>query len=171
MKILAFSFLTVFIISANAVFAQKSENMDWTDLFPEIPGCERIIEPLTQTGKIFEQTARYQPSRNDNPRIYYGCGSITLRFEPSARKSASVNFSKQPNFPFTRKQTVKTFDAYTDSPLCGNDDWRGSIRVYFDEDKVLIVSAKRGAGDILKFAETADYELMKETIDKFVKAK
>ena len=175
MKSVALVFLLIFIFSANAVFAQISaqrvKEADWSALFPEIAGCERVVQPLTQNGEIFEQTAVYETRINsDENRIYYGCGSITLRFEPSARKSADKIYANSFKL-FLRKGKIKTFDAYTSSPQCGNDEWRGSTSVYFDEDKVLIVSAKRGAGNILDFVETADYELMKATIDNFIKTK
>jgi hypothetical protein len=184
MKRITFSFMAVFIFSVNAVFAplpidaQKNENADWAALFPEIPGCERIIQPITQNGKVFEQTAVYERQNykeykgNNN---YFGCGSIALRFAPSARKSARINYVNSIQnpiyFPPPQKQTVKSFDAYSNSPLCGNDIWVGSTSVYFDEDKVLMVSAYMGAGNILEFAKNADYELLRKSIDKFVKSK
>lgn len=172
-----FWFLTVFIFSANAVFAQNSETADWSNLFPEIAGCVRIIEPLKQNGKIFEQTAIYErldfETRKDKDPNYFGCGSITLRFEPAARKSASINYTNLVNFPIyfpPQKQIVKNFDAYSRSPQCGNDSWIGSTDVYFDKDMVLTVSENMGGG-ILEFAESADYKLLKKTIGKFVKNK
>lgn len=173
MKILTFGFLTMFIFSANTIFAQKSKMKDWSHLFPEIQGCERTFEPLVKNGEIIEQTAVYRPQsvKENEAQIYYGCGVITLRFQPSARKDADLSYSDQGYNPFIRKQKVKTFDAYSESPMCGNDEWRGMLRVYFDEDKVLIVRAKRGVGDIFQFAENADYGLMKKTIDEFIKAK
>jgi len=161
-------FIMALIFSANTVFSQKNEKADWAALFPEMPGCERVVQPLVQNGETFEQTAFYRPreeSESEN-RLSYGCGTITLRLDPSARHSAAELYEKQPKSPFFRKQTVKNFDAYSETPLCGNDDRRGTTRVYFDEDKVLIVSARRGAGDLLDFVETADYERLKESMNR-----
>lgn len=172
MKILMFGFLTIFIFSANAVFAQKSEMKDWSDLFPEIAGCERNVQPLTKNGEIYEQTAVYQPfeEKGNKSSGFWGCGEITLRFEPSAGRTASEAFSKEPSNPFNKKLKVKNFDAYRSSPFCGNDIWRETIRVFFDEDKVLIIKAKKGVGSILRFVETADYELLKKAIDVFIQS-
>ena len=170
------------ILSVGETFAQQSvkskpaQATDWSALFPDIPGCVRIIQPLAQNGKTFEQLAIYErqdfETRKDKDPNYFGCGSITLRFEPSARKSASINHTNLVNFPIympPQKSKVKTFDAYSSSPQCGNDIWVGSTDVYFDKDMVLTVSANLGATSILEFAENADYKFLKKSIAKFVK--
>jgi len=181
MKFLCFGFFVIVLLgslSVNEVFSQQSivlgqnQFVDWSALFPEIPNCERFIQPITQSGEIFEQIAVYEREgyqKYKNEQNYFGCGSITLRFAPSARKSARQNFTII-NFP-TQKLRVKTFDAYRNSPLCGNDVSIGSTEVYFDEDKVLIARAYVGAHIILDFAQVADYNLMRKSINKFVKDK
>ncbi len=169
--------MLLFFFSTNAVFAplrvaaQKSEDIDWSELFPEFPGCQRTIQPLVRTGETSYQTAVYKPQNPEkfNPPTYYGCGTIALRYAPGERKTETANFKPQLENPFFRKRKIKSFDAYTVTPLCGNDDSSGSTRVYFDEDKVLIISAMRGAGNLLEFAETADYDRLKSAIDEFVK--
>jgi len=149
------------------IVMQKSQTADWAALFPEISGCKRTIQPLTQNGEVFEQTAIYEREDFEN----YKCGSITLRFAPRARQAAAENF-KMNNFSlFRRKTKINDFEAYTVSPQCGNDDWRGSTTVYFDENKVLIVSAYRWSGGISGFPQTADYALMKKLMDALVKNK
>lgn len=162
MKLL-YSTLGLIILSATAIFAQQtdkskqSNTTDWSALFPTIAGCGREIQPLKQNGKVFEQTANY-----------FRCGSITLRFEPSARKTAREKSSVL-DFPMNVPTKVKDFEAYQSSPLCGNDDWIGSTAVYFDENQVLIVSAYMGGAQILEFAQNADYGLLKKSINKIVR--
>lgn len=176
---LSFSLLIFFtgfsrheILLQPSIGAKQIQTADWSALFPEIPGCERIIQPLTQNGEVFEQAAIYEREgyKNNKNENYFGCGSIALRFAPSARKSAREN-STIADFPLRQPIQIKNFEAYHSSPLCGNDDSRGSTAVYFDEDKVLIVSAYRGAEKILEFAQNADYELLKKSMKKLVKNK
>lgn len=180
MKILYFSFLAlVFLgtLSVNEAFSQQSTEAkqnqiaDWSQMFPEIPNCERVIQPITRKSEVLEQVAIYKwaNAENNGNENYGGCGLITLRFEPSARESARKDSDIV--LPPRRQFKIKTFDAYGDSPLCGNDIWAGSITVFFDKDKVLIVSANRGATQILGFARNADYELMKKSMDELVKNK
>lgn len=109
----------------------------------------------------------YKNNRNEN---YFGCGSITLRFEPSARKKVRQSFAISDS-PLRQQFQIKGFDAYSESALCGNDEWRGSTTVYFDEDKVLIVSAYTGADKILDYSRSADYELMRKSMNKLIKNK
>ncbi len=93
MKFLYLSFwLVVLLGSLNVkeVFSQKSTNgkqiqiADWSGLFPEIPNCEREIQPIKQNGEVLEQVAIYEREnyKNNKGENYFGCGSITLRFEP-----------------------------------------------------------------------------------------
>lgn len=161
-----------------SVKSKETVSADWSALFPEIPNCVRIIEPIKQNGKAFEQTAVYEradfETRKGKDPNYFGCGSITLGFAPGARRSANINYnniSLEPFFILPQKSKVKTFDAYSDSPQCGNDIWIGSTSVYFDKDMVLMVSANLGAAGILEFAENADYRFLKKTIGRFVKIK
>jgi hypothetical protein len=176
MSFLIVSFWLLSIFSTNAAVApvpvdfRRDEKPDWSALFPEFQGCERVIQPLAQNGKIFEQTARYerQGFRENKNQFYVPCGTVTLRFEPSARKTASANHAKSFEIPPVGKRKVKNFDAYMNSPLCGNDEWMGSTSVFFDENMSLTVSAYRGTSGILEFAETADYAQLKKTIDEFV---
>lgn len=181
MKILCLSFsLLIFFtgFSRNEIFLQPSigaklnQTTDWSALFPEIAGCERIIQPLMQNGEVFEQTVVYEREnyKEYKGENYFGCGSITLRFEPSARKLAREN-STIADFPLRQPIQIKNFEAYHSSPLCGNDVWTGSTAVYFDEDKVLIVSANIGAEKILDFAQNADYKLLKKLMKKLVRFK
>lgn len=181
MKILCLSFsLLIFFTGfrSNEVLLQPSigaknyQTEDWLALFPEIPNCERVIQPLTQNGEVFEQTAIYEREnyKEYKGENYFGCGSITLRFEPSAGKTALEN-STIADFPFRQPIRINNFEAYRSSPLCGNDESSGSTSVYFDEDKVLIVSAFVGAEKILEFAQNANYELMKKSMNKLVKNK
>ena len=187
MKLLQISlWLTVCcgILSVGETFSQPpvkskpSPDADWSALFPEIPNCLRIIEPLTRNGKIFEQRAvyerpNYQTDKGKNPN-YFGCGSIALSFKPSARKLAETNYMNitlEPFFIPPQKLKMRNFDAYGDSPLCGNDIWIGSTTVYFAENMSLSVSANMGGTAILEFAENADYKLLKKKIAKFVKSK
>jgi len=182
MKFLCFSFWAIVLLgslSLNEAFSQQSivarqnQIADWSALFPEIPNCERVIQPLTLKDKVFEQVAKYEREnyKNNRSENYYGCGSITLRFEPSARKSARENSKRAAYFLFGQIFQINKFDAYSQSPQCGNDDWRGSTTVYFDEDKVLIVSAYIGAEKILDYAQSADYELMRKSMNKLIKNK
>jgi hypothetical protein len=172
MKFLCFSFLAIVLLGSLSVieaFSQilivprQNQSEDWSALFPEIPNCERVIQPLTLKGGVFEQVAMYKREnyKNNKNENYFGCGSITLRFEPSARKAARQDFANSAS-PLRHQFQMKGFDAYSESALCGNDDWRGSTTVYFDEDKVLIVSAYTGAEKILEFAKNVDYELKKK---------
>lgn len=178
MKFLYFNFLLFFLFAGLSVeiFSRQSivakQDEDWSAIFPEIPNCERSIQPITRNGEVFEQTATYEPKgyKYDVNQGYFGCGSITLRFAPSAGKSAREN-SDFINFPLRQQFQIKNFEAYRESPQCGNDNWRGSTTVYFDKDKVLIVSAFVGAEKILDFAQNADYELMKKSMNKLVKNK
>ncbi len=179
MKILLLSFsLLIFftglckdeLLLQPSIGAKLDQTSDWSALFPEIAGCERVIQPLTQNGEVFKQIAiyereNYKDNQNEN---YVGCGSIALRFEPSTRKTARENSTIE-DFPLRQRLRIKDFDAYHSSPLCGNDDWRGSTSVYFDDDKVLIASANRWTDKILEFAQNADYELMKKSMNKIVK--
>ena len=154
-----------------SISAKNFQTSDWSALFPEITGCERVIQPLTKNGEVFEQSAVYEREgyKNNKNENYFGCGSITLRFEPSARETMRESSKKVEYFPLIQQLKIKKFDAYQSSPLCGNDEWIGSTSVYFDKDKVLIVSAYIGAYKILEFAQNADYELMKKSINKLVK--
>lgn len=169
MKILII--LIVFIFPIAAVKAQENKTNDWANLFPEIADCERIIQPLTQNGKVFEQTAVYKPANGEQNQIFPGCGSITLQVQPSLKKSADANYATQIGSPFTKKLKIKDFDAYSVTPICGNDDSRETLYIYFDKDKALIINAKRGFGNILEFAESADYELMKKSLSRFIENK
>lgn len=179
MKFLFFSCLAIVLfgsLSVNEAFSQQlivarqNQIADWSALFPEIPNCERVIQPLTLNGEIFQQVAMYEREnyKNNKNENYFGCGSITLRFELSARKTARQSFAISVS-PLRQQFQIKGFDAYSESALCGNDDWKGSTTVYFDEDKVLILSAYTGAEKILEFAKNVDYELIKKSMDKFVK--
>jgi hypothetical protein len=163
--------------SSNEVLSQSPTNpinyqtADWSVLFPEITGCERVIQPLKQNGEVLEQTAIYEREnyKQNKGENYVGCGSITLRFEPSARETARENSKRVDFFPFGQTVRIKSFEAYSHSPQCGNDDWTGSISVYFDKDKLLFVSAFSGAEKILEFAQNADYELIKKSMKNLVK--
>lgn len=172
MKILIFSFMLMTLFATNAVFApvsvvrQQFEAEDWSALFPEIAGCRRVVEPLSRNGAVVGQTADYRSTGSDEP---YSCGAIALSFEPGARKAARARFAKNAE-PTVSESRLKNFDAYRSSPLCGNDDSLGSIRVYFDEDKAIVVSARKGSENLMSFAENADYELLKKTIERFVRS-
>jgi hypothetical protein len=185
-KLSLFLCLAVFcgIFSAGETFAQQSlsskaeQIADWSALFPEIPGCVRIVQPITQNVKIIEQTAIYEQkdfeTRKGKDPNYFDCGSISLRFEPSARRSASINYANLVNFPIyfpPQKSKVKSFDAYTESPMCGNDNWLGTTDVYFDKDMVLTVSVNLGGAGLSDFIENADYKRLKKAIGRFVKSK
>ncbi len=150
----------------------KNKSSDWTILFPQIPGCERIVQPVQRYGKVIEQTAVYEREHyeklKNNPDYpnYFGCGSITLRLEPSAREKAAKR-----DFTFTGiippyLTSIRGFFALRDGPLCGNDFWRGSTAVYFDSNKVLIVSSYLGADKLAELAETADYESISNFMEK-----
>jgi hypothetical protein len=169
MKFITISFLVMMflgICSVKEVFSQQSttamkdQTADWSALFPVIPGCERVIQALTQSGEVFEQTAIYK--REGGNINNGGCGSITFRVEPGARTAARERF--EPFQMFNQKIKIGKFDAYTSSPQCGNDDWIGSTAVYFDENKLLAVTANRGAAAILEFAQKADYELIRKSM-------
>jgi len=174
MKFLTFSFLAIFLLgNITEVNAQKSPNTtrnsiaDWSGLFPEIAGCERVIQPATKNGKTFEQTAVYEREgykkyQNEN---YFGCGLITLRWDPFTKNSFPQNLANF-DLPLRQPLKIKGFDAYRDSPLCGNDSWIGSITIYFDKDKALIVSANVGAEKILELAETMDYKSLRRKMNK-----
>lgn len=170
MKVLYFSVILGLLLLTDEVFSQRAT--DLSVLFPEFPGCDRVLEPIKRTDKSYEQTAVYERgSQQDrgNPN-YFGCGSITFRFEPSARKTARENSSIL-DFPSRVPVKVNNFDAYRGSPLCGNDIWIGSTQVYFDDDKSLTVSAFMGADAILEFAQNADYLMLKKAMNKLAKVK
>ena len=139
---------------------QMEDHHDWSALFPEIPNCEREIYPIniSSDGNFVEQTANYKKNG-------IVCGSITLRLKSSLKKDRQ-EIIKMHFRPTTQKVQIKNFEAYRYSPQCGNDDWLGSIEVFFDEDKSFTVSANRGDQDILKLAETIDYERLKRTMSK-----
>lgn len=168
MKGLYFSVILGLLLLTDEVFSQRAT--DLSVLFPEFPGCERVLEPIKRTDKSYEQTAVYERgSQQDrsNPN-YLRCGSITLRFEPAARKSARENPSILDS-QFRQPFKLKKFDAYSDSPWCGNDVWVGSTQVYFDADKSLTVSAYMGADAILEFAQNANYLMLKKAMNKLAK--
>jgi hypothetical protein len=158
--------------SQQSIDVKQNQTGDWSELFPEIPGCKREIQPIKQTGEIWEQVAGYEREnyKNNRGENYFGCGSITLRFEPSARKTAQKG-SDFIDFPFRQWLQIKNFYAYQVSPMCGNDFWIGAATVYFDKDKILTASANMGVEKILEFARNADYELMKKSMNKLVKNK
>lgn len=125
---------------------------DWSNLFPQIERCVRKIGPMGYSGKMIQQEASYlYPGGSNSP----WCGTITLRFEPGARKSRENKWAEY--FP-TEKIKVRGFDAWRNSPLCGNDDSGASLEVYFAEDRVLIVG---GIPAILAHVEYADYAMLK----------
>lgn len=175
---LIFSLLILFtnfrgneMFTHSSINAKQNRNTDWSELFPEIPNCERVIQPLTQNNEVFEQIAVYEREgyKNNKNENYFGCGSITLRFEPFARKKAREDFKRSDYLPFRQVFRIKELDAYSESPQCGNDVWMGSTAIYFDEDKALILSAYLGADKILKFAQSADYLLIEKSMNKLVK--
>lgn len=156
------------LFSQSPKLTPKTE--DWSSLFPEIPNCVREIQPITQHGKTITQSANYyQKSQLENEKkpSYAGCGSISFWVQPSARKSARER--SKTSFPSFLPFKIKNFDAYGDGPSCGVDFWLGSIEVYFDKDKVLRVSANHGAKPIMDFANDADYDLIKRSMNKLVK--
>jgi hypothetical protein len=151
-----------------SVVAQKlvDGTDDWTGAFPEVPGCVRVIGPMNRTGKTVEQTANYERglSRSKDPN-YVSCGSVTLRLEPNARRNAqaygkAIGFGPYPS-------VVKGFFALRDGPLCGNDSWLGSTSVFFDKDKVVIVSANQGAEALFTFLESVDFPQLRNQMSKF----
>lgn len=184
MKFLLFASLTIFALTGitggdgrrfySEEFTSETSNAaDLTEFFPEIAGCVRVVEPLRREGKMIVQTARYERpgyKENKNNPNYYGCGAISLRHEPGAaenrktRARASVGIHSL----FTKTYKINDFDAYRTSPQCGNDISIGAIEVYFDADKVLSVNAFQGAGEILSFAEKADYAAIEKTLNKLV---
>lgn len=153
-----------------SVNSQSTQITDWAVLFPEIPNCEQVIQALTRNNNVFEQTVIYEwkgypKNKNEN---YVSCGTITLRSAHSARKEALQNFRLYDS-PTNQRVKIRGFDAFRDGPMCGNDVWIGSTSVYFDDDKLLIVSAYGSAGAILEFAQNADYELIKNSMNKIIK--
>jgi hypothetical protein len=175
MKILYFSLL-LFICAGTSVevFSQNSAKQiqaaDWSDLFPEIPNCDRTIQPISRNGEVVEQTANYDWAnyKGEKNQYYYGCGSITLRYAPNARQSARESSSTL-NFPMNVPIRVKTFEAYQSSPMCGNDNWLGSTAVYFDENMALFVTANLNAYKIIEFAQEVDYKLLKKRLNKLAR--
>lgn len=168
MKVLYCSVAFILMFFSEEAFSQRAS--DLSGFFPEFSGCERVLEPIKRNEKGYEQTAVYQrgsQQERSNPN-YFGCGSITFRFEPSARKATRANPSIL-DFPFRQPFKLKKFDAYSYSPWCGNDMWLGSTQVYFDEDKVLTVSAYVGSHAILEYAQNADYAMLKKTMNKLAK--
>jgi hypothetical protein len=178
MKFIYFGFWVIILLgslnvdetfSQQSTDAKQNQSTDWSELFPEIPGCERQIQPIKQNSEVWDQAAVYEREnyKNNQSENYFGCGSITLRFEPLARETAR----KSPDFidfPLRQSLKIKNFYAYQVSPMCGNDFWMGATTVYFDKDKILTVSANMGAEKILEFARNADYELMKKSMNKLV---
>lgn len=171
-----YSAFWVIILAGTVILAQqtgktnRNDTADWSALFPVIAGCRRDVRSLKQAGRVFEQTAIYQREGYESNKNYTPCGSITLRFEPFARKTAR---KKTDTFFFlTNVPTkVKGFEAYQSSPLCGLDTWRGSTTVYFDEDKALIADANAGGEKILEFTQNADYGWLRKSLNKLVRGK
>ena len=95
-----------------SIVARQNQSADWAALFPEIPNCELVIQPLTLNGGVFEQVAMYEREnyKNNKNENYFRCGSITLRFEPLARKTARQNFAVSVS-PLRRQFQIKGFDA------------------------------------------------------------
>jgi hypothetical protein len=157
-------------VLSTSLWAQKlvEHTSDWISALPEIPGCERVIGAMKRTGTNVEQTVSYErgvPARRTEDPNYVGCGSVTIRVEPNARKNAkalgkAIGFGPHPSI-------VRGFFALRDGPLCGNDSWLGSTSVFFDKDKVLIVSANQGAEVLLDFAEKVDYSELKRELNRY----
>jgi hypothetical protein len=163
--------LGVILILAGSVLGQAQARAglkdDWSAFFPEFKNCERTVNPIAINGDVIEQTADYEfPGRRDrtDPN-YFPCGSISLRMAPRSLKPMLAQ-DDIPFLPTSQKGIVRGYTAIHHSPLCGNDPWLGSLEVYFDDDKVLTVSASVGAAEILELAETAGYRAMKVSMDR-----
>jgi len=144
---------------------------DWSKFFPDIPNCDRTTEPLVQRGNAIEQVAKYRLRgyENSDDQESAQCGSITLRIEPNARHIARANFMTAAPSMFARAFSIGKSDAYSQWAQCGNDPSLGSTAVYFDDDKLLEVSAFRNGASILDFAQNADYEAIRSSMNEFVK--
>jgi hypothetical protein len=152
-------------------FKVMNEKSSLLAQFPQIPGCERDITSLSTENRGLEYTVTYErigTSIDRKDPNYFGCGSISVRVAPGIRKEALQNIAM---FGFLTSQLIKIngFDAVQTSPLCGNDPWIGSYSVYFNEDKVLIVSANVPNYEILKYASNADYKSLKSALNEAVK--
>ena len=139
---LLFMMLTFGAVSAGA-------QTDWSGLFPEIPGCRKIVYQSAKSDNVVEWAAEYKVGDRQ-------CGSIVLRREANLfrnRKKSYAAFS-DPTFRWTK---VKNFDAIQGWALCGNDDFVGSIEVFFKDDMSMSVGANRGYKSILDYAQNANY--------------
>jgi hypothetical protein len=130
-----------------AACAEAQAVDDFSSVFPAIEGCTRKVESLKRDGSIIAQDASYD-----------GCGSVSILIVPGTRRAREANWHEY--FP-TQKMKVQGYDAWQNSPLCGNDPWLGGIDVYFSDDGVLRASAMLGGAALLDFAKTADYRAIR----------
>lgn len=137
---------------------------DWSHLFPEVSGCVRIVGAIMKSNGALKQTAVYEragfETQKSNPN-YFGCGSITFRVQKGIKKPDSSDLYEC--FPCAVIK-VRNYDALRVSPLCGNDESRGSISVFLDDDTIVSVHAYQGAEELFHFVENADYALIMRTI-------
>ena len=139
------------IIAATTVTAQR----DWSELFPEIPGCARAIRAMVRSDTAVEQTADYG-----------GCGTMTLRREKDLLIKKRKLYTPSYSFP-SGWIKVHGYEAFRQSPLCGNDEWIGSLEIFFEKDKTLNLSGYHHGGTaIMEFSEKADYGNFRQVMNK-----
>lgn len=168
--------MIVFVLitfAVEPVFSQQTE--DWSELFPEMDGCDRTVRPMTKNDSVIEQSAVY--TANDKLKTNSAlsarssiCGTVTLRSIPSIRKIKAESYKRYRPLPFYRKIRIKNYVAYKSTPKCGNDNSRGSIEVLFDEDKSLTIHAYKHHGTILGYAEKVNYKKINRSMSIFVKS-
>jgi hypothetical protein len=138
--------LLLVLVTAISVQAQR----DWTELFPEIPGCVRNIQPMIRINDTVEQTAVYKVGDES-------CGSVAFRREPGLFPAKRKLYTTCDAFPSTWIK-FRGYATFQESPLCGNDEWIGSLEIFFEKDKAMTVSASRWGLSIMEFAQKQDFK-------------
>lgn len=131
---------------------------DVDELFPEIVGCVKVVDRVRRADGFAAQSATYhwigdEKMRND-PN-YTPCGSIEFRVQKNSRKIRADRWVDY--FP-AQSLRIRGYDAWRNSPLCGNDPWIGSIEIFLSDDEAIVLSATHSSPSILSFADTADLE-------------
>jgi hypothetical protein len=139
----AFLFIIATVTSIQA-------QIDWSPAFPEFVGCSRTISKAIQMGQAVEQSAEYKVG--DRP-----CGSIVLRREPRLLETKRRLYTPWHEYYPSTWITFRGFDAFRGTPLCGVDEWQGTLEIFFENDKTLTVSSYRLGPSIMDFANTTDF--------------
>ncbi len=166
-------FLTIEVFAQNLDNSEqiqaKLQTIDWSVLFPEIPGCKPKIQAW-QFDDFVEVQAYYlyvnkDLNRSNQREAFDYCGKISFAFSVSG-KSIKPHSKTPRSTPFYRPFKIKNYDAYSSYLKCGVGSQGESIDVFFDDDKKLSVTSKVINGAIFKFAERVDYKKINLAIVK-----